>query len=108
MDAHDVRWVHGFPIHWFTHLGKRAMVDQLIRCEEFSSDLEALGETLSLPKSLRERLQAVAEGAGRREAADLTAIRNHPDLQALAISCTAKTSPVFSTNNKRHSSETRN
>ena len=84
MDAHDLRWVHGFPIHWFTHLGKRPMVDQLIRCEQFSSDLEALGETLSLPKSLRKRLQAVGEGAGRREAADLTAIRNHPDLQALA------------------------
>ena len=84
MDAHDLRWVHGFPIHWFTHLGKRPMVDQLIRCEQFSSDLEALGETLSLPKSLRKRLQAVGEGAGRREAADLTALRNHPDLQAMA------------------------
>ena len=21
MDAHDLRWVHGFPIHWFTHYG---------------------------------------------------------------------------------------
>ena len=84
MDAHDLRWVHGFPIHWFTHFGKRPMVDQLIRCEQFSSDLEQLGESLSLPKSLRERLRSVGEGAGRREAADLTALRNHPDLQALA------------------------
>ena len=32
----------------------------------------------------RKRLHAVGEGAGRREAANLTAIRNHPDLQALA------------------------
>ena len=84
MDAHDLRWVHGFPIHWFTHFGKRPMVDQLIRCENFSRDLEQLGETLSLPKSLRDRLRSVGEGAGRQEAADLTAIRNHPDLQALA------------------------
>ncbi len=84
MDAHDLRWVHGFPIHWFTHFGKRPMVDQLIRCENFSRDLEQLGETLSLPKSLRDRLRSVGEGAGRQAAADLTAIRNHPDLQALA------------------------
>ena len=26
MDAHDLRWVHGFPIQWFTHLGERALV----------------------------------------------------------------------------------
>ena len=84
MDTHDLRWVHGFPIHWFTHLGKRPMVDQLIRCEQFSSDLEQLGETLSLPKSLRKRLHVAGKGEGRREAADLTTIRNHPDLQALA------------------------
>ena len=43
MDAHDLRWVHGFPLHWFTHFGQRPMVDHLIRCEQFSSDLEALG-----------------------------------------------------------------
>lgn len=95
MDAHDLRWVHGFPIHWFTHFGKRPMVDQLIRCEEFSSDLEQLGETLSLPKSLRRRLRAVGEGAGRREAASLTAIRNHPDLQALANQLHREDFPCF-------------
>ena len=95
MDAHDLRWVHGFPIHWFTHLGKRPMVDQLIRCEQFSSDLEALGETLSLPKSLRKRLQAVGDGEGRREAADLTTIRNHPDLQAMVNLLHGEDFPCF-------------
>jgi hypothetical protein len=84
MDAHDLRWVHGFPLHWFTHLGQRPMVDQLIRCEQLSSDLERAGEALSLPQSLRERLRAVASGEGRKPSADLKPIRNHPDLQALA------------------------
>ncbi len=95
MDAHDLRWVHGFPIHWFTHFGKRPMVDQLIRCEKFSSDLEQMGETLELPKSLRDRLIAVGEGAGRREAADMTTIRNHPDLQALANQLHREDFPCF-------------
>ena len=95
MDAHDLRWVHGFPINWFTHLGKRPMVDQLIRCEQFSSDLEQLGKTLSLPKSLRKRLRDVGEGEGRREAADLTALRNHPDLQALVNQLHREDFPCF-------------
>ena len=84
------------------------MVDHLIRCEQFSGDLEQLGETLSLPRSLRgKQLRAVGEGAGRRESANLTAIRNHPDLQALANSCTRKTSPVLRTTSRRLSSRTR-
>ena len=45
----DLRWVHGFPIHWFTHFGSRPMVDQLIRYEQLSSDLETAGKTLDLP-----------------------------------------------------------
>ena len=44
MDAHDLRWVHGFPIHWFTHYGKRPKVDHLIRCEHLQSDLDTLAE----------------------------------------------------------------
>ncbi len=95
MDSHDLRWVHGFPIHWFTHLGKRPMVDHLIRCEHLSSDLEQLGETLSLPKCLRKRLHVVGKGEGRREAADLTMIRNHPDLQALANQLHREDFPCF-------------
>ena len=101
MDAHDLRWVHGFPLHWFTHFGQRPMVDHLIRCEQFSSDLEALGETLSLPKSLRKRLRAVGEGAGRRESANLTAIRNHPDLQALANQLHQDDFPCFAYNQQK-------
>ena len=71
------------------------MVDQLIRCEHFRDDLEELGEKLSLPKSLRERLRAVGKGEGRREAADLTTIRNHPDLQALANQLHQEDFPCF-------------
>ncbi len=95
MDSHDLRWVHGFPIHWFTHLGKRPMVDQLIRCEHLSSDLEGIGDKLDLPTSLQRRLRAVGEGEGRREAADLTALRNHPDLQALANQLHREDFPCF-------------
>ena len=84
MDAHDLRWVHGFPIHWFTHFGERPMVDQLIRFEQFDSDLEQVAENLSLPKSLRERLRAIGAGAGRRKTADLEPTRNNLDLRAMA------------------------
>ena len=95
MDAHDLRWVHGFPMHWFTHFGSRPMVDQLIRCEQLSSDLETAGETLGLPSSLRSRLRAVGEGSGRQEAADLQQLRNHPDLQALANRLHREDFPCF-------------
>ena len=69
--------------------------------DRFSSDLEQLGESLSLPKSLRERLRSVGEGAGRREAANLTAIRNHPDLQALANQLHQEDFPCFAYNQQK-------
>ena len=47
------------------------------------------------PKSLRKRLQAVGDGEGRREAADLTTIRNHPDLQALVNLLHGEDFPCF-------------
>lgn len=84
MDAHDLRWVHGFPIHWFTHYGQRPKVHHLLRCSHLNEDLAALGEQLSWPDSLRQRLALVGAGAGRREAEDLEPLQRNADLQALA------------------------
>lgn len=84
MDAHDLRWVHGFPIHWFTHYGQRPKVHHLLRCSHLNEDLTALGEQLSWPDSLRQRLAQVGAGAGRRETDDLEPLRQNTDLQALA------------------------
>ena len=84
MDAHDLRWVHGFPIHWFTHYGKRPKVDHLIRCEHLQSDLDTLAEDLDLPFSLRQKLHKVGMGEGRQEAANLRQLSEDPNLRALA------------------------
>ena len=84
MDAHDLRWVHGFPIHWFTHYGSKAKVQHLIRCSHLAEDLADLGERLQWPKSLRSRLAAVGAGAGRRPTADLKDLSQDPNLRAMA------------------------
>ena len=39
MDAHDLRYVHGFPISWFSHYGTQPMVDTLLRCGQLADDL---------------------------------------------------------------------
>ena len=84
LDAHDLRWVHGFPIHWFTHYGQRPKVHHLLRCSDLNDDLTALGEQLNWPASLRQRLDAVGAGAGKRSDGELEPLRQDPDLQALA------------------------
>ena len=84
MDAHDLRWVHGFPIHWFTHYGSKAKVQHLIRCSDLAEDLADLGSRLEWPKGLRTKLAAVGAGAGRRPTADLDGLSHDPNLRAIA------------------------
>jgi len=84
MDAHDLRWVHGFPIHWFTHYGNRPKVHHLLRCSHLHDDLIALSETLNWPHSLKQRLAKVGAGAGRRENSDLNTLQRSADLRAVA------------------------
>ena len=84
MDAHDLRWVHGFPIHWFTHYGSKAKVQHLIRCSHLAEDLADLGSRLQWPEGLRKRLAAVGAGAGRRQTADLDDLSHDPNLRAMA------------------------
>ena len=84
MDAHDLRWVHGFPIHWFTHYGSKAKVQHLIRCSHLAEDLADLGSRLQWPNGLRKRLAAVGAGAGRRPTADLNDLSQDPNLRAMA------------------------
>ena len=84
MDAHDLRWVHGFPIHWFTHYGHRPKVHHLLRCSHLNDDLAALGDQLHWPDSLRQRLAQVGAGAGLRPTAGVETLQRDPDLQALA------------------------
>ena len=84
MDTHDLRWVHGFPIHWFTHYGHRPKVHHLIRCSHLNEDLTRLGDQLDWPASLRQRLAPVAAGAGLRPAEGMEALEQDPDLRAMA------------------------
>lgn len=84
LEAHDLRYVHAFPITWFTHYGDKAMVDGLLHCARLDQDLTHLGQKMGLPAALQERLQQVAAGEGRRPAVDLSSLRQDPDLRAMA------------------------
>ena len=84
MDAHDLRYVHGFPITWFSHYGTRPMVDTLLRCGQLANDLEKLCTQLELPQALRNQLERVGAGERRRNSAALDQVEQDPDLRALA------------------------
>lgn len=84
MDAHDLRYVHGFPISWFSHYGSKPMVDTLLRCGQLADDLNALSARLELPAALTAQLQRVGAGDGRRPSAALDQLERDPDLRALA------------------------
>ena len=84
LEAHDLRYVHGFPITWFTHYGEQAMVDRLLRCDQLEADLRRLEQTLPLPACLQEQLRTAATRESRRPAADLAALTEDPDLRAMA------------------------
>ena len=52
LDAHDLRYVHAFPIVWFTHYGARPMVDTLLSCDTLSEDLQSLFALNILPDNV--------------------------------------------------------
>ncbi|WP_028953339.1 sulfotransferase family 2 domain-containing protein [Synechococcus sp. CC9616] len=84
LEAHDLRYVHGFPITWFTHYGEAAMVDHLLHCDQLANSVAELNANLNLPTSLKGQLERIAAGEGRRPAADLVELTQDPDLRAMA------------------------
>ena len=84
MESHDLRYVHGFPITWFTHYGEQPMVHQLLRCDQLAEDLSQWSRQQRLPAELQERLLQVAQGSGRAATVTLEALTTDQDLQAMA------------------------
>ena len=49
----DPRYIHSVPIHRFTHYGKRAMVDRVIRCESLYTDFINIATEYKLPDEMK-------------------------------------------------------
>lgn len=83
-EAHDLRYVHSFPIVWFTHYGEHPMVDSLLRCEHLPHDLQKLTDRCNLPVDLGDALLATARHGGDSGASKaLQALQHDPNLVAM-------------------------
>ncbi len=54
----DPRFIHSLPMTWFTHLGSKPMVDQILRCESLADDFQRLASRLELPAAMQDAAQA--------------------------------------------------
>lgn len=96
LEAHDLRYVHGFPITWFTHYGARPMVDTLLRVDHLSEDLAILFERHDLPEKLRAALLAVADRTSpTKPSPSLAPLRQNPNLMAIANLLHSEDFPTF-------------
>lgn len=55
----DPRFVHSWPMHYFTELGKKNLVNKIIRCESLKEDLTKLLERKGAPNIMIEKAQAL-------------------------------------------------
>lgn len=56
LGSHDLRYVHGFPMVWFTHYGNIPMVDNILKCENLKEDIIELGQQNVVPMTLINKL----------------------------------------------------
>ena len=84
-EAHDLRYLHAFPITWFTHYGSKPMVDSLLRIDHLEEDLMNLSDQCKLPTQLRNALlSSVGNSKPRKSSPSLQSLQSNSDLQALA------------------------
>lgn len=87
LEAHDLRYVHGFPIVWFTHYGTKPMVDSLLRCEHLYDDILSFSARFPLPENLRTALLDTArpdpEAGQRHNRSSLQTLIDDPNLIAM-------------------------
>lgn len=83
-EAHDLRYVHSFPITWFTHYGTSPVVDSLLTCENFHNDLTALGHSSALPQEVVAKLDELEVGSERPGSPSLKKLEADPNLKAMA------------------------
>ena len=84
LEAHDLRYVHAFPIVWFTHYGAEPMVDTLLRCSHLSEDLEALCSVGALPEAVVRELRASTARPAEDRGPSLAELEADPNLRAMA------------------------
>jgi len=60
LESHDLRYVHAFPIVWFTHYGNNPMVNELLRCESLADDILVFGEKQIVPSAVIDEMLLVA------------------------------------------------
>ena len=83
-EAHDLRYVHAFPITWFTHYGSKPMVDHVLRMENLECDLSSLSRKSVLPENLSRALLATVQRGDSRLSASLYYLERDPDLITMA------------------------
>ena len=50
----DARYVHSLPMHYFTHLGNKPLVDKLIRCERLKDDTQELLMSINAGQKMKD------------------------------------------------------
>jgi hypothetical protein len=83
-ESHDLRYVHAFPITWFTHYGSTPVVDTLLSCDNFSADLVKLRQCSSIPDEVIEKLDELLAMSFATGSPSLMDLEADPDLQAMA------------------------
>jgi len=84
LECRDLRYVHAFPMIWFTHYGNEPMIDILLRCEHLEHDIRLVCEQGILPPKLLEILTLIAQQESIVNKSCSSKLRNDSDLQALA------------------------
>ena len=55
----DPRFVHSWPMHYFTELGEKNLVNKIIRCESLKEDLTKILESEDAPTVMIEKAQGL-------------------------------------------------
>jgi len=84
LECRDLRYVHAFPMIWFTHYGNQPMIDTLLHCECLEDDIRISCDQAILPTELREKLISISEREHKVNVSLASELSNDPDLQALA------------------------
>lgn len=83
-ESHDLRYVHSFPMVWFTHYGSSPMVDTLLNCHDFANGLLSLQKLSILPQHVIDGLLKLSIGPERPNSPSLQSLESNPNLQAIA------------------------
>jgi hypothetical protein len=84
LECRDIRYVHAFPMVWFTHYGNKPMINTLLRCESLDIDVEIIKEKAEINAQLRTSLLTAIQDSKKINKSNSLVLQSDPDLQALA------------------------